>query len=141
MIYENTLKAVYEEGYHHIDWVWKSLPDEENELGIEAEDDDEDESYMQQYNKENCQRIEKIFEDLVQNLSKLGENAPKIDKEGLIKSCVLTLNKLNDEFEGSFIETTEREDLCELIEKIAVAVGLDPMEYEDADITYEWREW
>jgi hypothetical protein len=140
MTYTETLKATYEEGYHHIDWVWKSLPDEDDELGIEAEDDDEG-SYMEQYSKENCQRVEKIFEDLVENLIKLGENAPKSDKENLIKSCVLTLNALNDEFEGSFIETTEREDLCELIDKIAIAAGLDPLEYEDADITCQWREW
>ncbi len=140
MTYTETLKAAYDEGYHHIDWVWKSLPDEDEELGIEAEDGDEG-SYMEQYSKENCQRVEKIFEDLLENLSALGENAPKADKENLIKSCVLTLNALNDEFEGSFIETTEREDLCELIDKIAITAGLDPMEYEDADITYQWREW
>ena len=44
--------------------------------------------------------------------------------------------KLNDNYD-SFIETLEREELCEFIIEAASIAGL---ESED-DITEEWREW
>ncbi|MCL2370208.1 MAG: WGR domain-containing protein [Firmicutes bacterium] len=51
------------------------------------------------------------------------------------KSLALVLNQLNEEY--GFIETDEREMLCEFIDKGAELAG-----YEDADdIAGEWREW
>ncbi|MCM3575457.1 hypothetical protein M3172_19840 [Mesobacillus subterraneus] len=53
-----------------------------------------------------------------------------------VKEVVIEFNKLNEEFDY-FIETLEREELCEFIEEKAQEAGLEP----DEDITEEWREW
>jgi hypothetical protein len=40
------------------------------------------------------------------------------------------------------IETGEREDLCELIDQITIAAGMDPKNYGDGEgIADEWRNW
>ena len=54
-----------------------------------------------------------------------------------VRKTVLALNKLNDECGGSLIETGQREDLCDLIERAANQAGLET----DEDITEQWREW
>ncbi|MEH7329499.1 hypothetical protein V7085_19010, partial [Priestia megaterium] len=53
-----------------------------------------------------------------------------------VKEVVIGLNELNEQFDY-FIETLEREELCEFIIKAANAAGLETEE----DITEEWREW
>mgnify|MGYP000462481720 CR=1 FL=1 len=53
-----------------------------------------------------------------------------------VKEVVIEFNRLNDEFDY-FIETLEREELCEYIDEKAQKAGLEP----DEDITEEWREW
>jgi len=48
------------------------------------------------------------------------------------------LNKV----EAGIIETGEREDLCELIDKITIAAGLNPEDYAQGDgLADLWREW
>jgi hypothetical protein len=54
-----------------------------------------------------------------------------------VKKVVLDLNALNEQCEGSLIETEQREDLCQLILSGATRAGLDT----DEDVTEEWREW
>jgi hypothetical protein len=54
-----------------------------------------------------------------------------------VKKAVLALNALNEECEGSLIETDQREDLCQLVLMTATQAGLDT----DEDISEEWREW
>lgn len=44
-----------------------------------------------------------------------------------------------NEANGYFIETMEREELADFIDKSAKLAGLDIQ--EDEDITEEWREW
>lgn len=51
---------------------------------------------------------------------------------------MLELNKLNDDSDGALIETSEREQLCDIIIAAAQQAGL---ESDEDDITYEWREW
>lgn len=53
-----------------------------------------------------------------------------------VKEVVIKLNELNDKYDY-FIETTEREELAEFIERGAKIAGL---KFEE-DITEEWREW
>jgi len=54
---------------------------------------------------------------------------------------VLSLNELDDKIDG-LIETGEREDLCELIDQITIAAGLNPENYADGEgLADEWREW
>ena len=51
---------------------------------------------------------------------------------------VVAFNEMN-EANGYFIETMEREELADFIDKAARLAGLDIQ--EDEDITEEWREW
>ena len=97
---------------------------------------------LDQYTEENCNRAKSIFDELIGDLIKTGENAPEKEKVALFEKAVLALNDLNDEIDGSLIETGEREELCELIDQITVASGLDPADFGDgAGIADEWRDW
>jgi hypothetical protein len=96
---------------------------------------------LHQYTPENCNKAEAIFDTLISELVSTGENAAEDKKVELFKMAVLELNQLHDEVIG-FIETGEREELCELIDQITLAAGLDPANYADGDgIADEWRTW
>ncbi|MDQ0721943.1 hypothetical protein QF049_003204 [Paenibacillus sp. W4I10] len=63
------------------------------------------------------------------------------DSERMMKAVeevVVRFNEMN-EANGYFIETMEREELADFIDKAARLTGLDIE--EDEDITEEWREW
>lgn len=96
---------------------------------------------LKQYTKENCEKTQKVFDDLVEDLITLGENAPKEAKIKLFKTAVFFLNDLSDKI-PDLIETGEREELCELIDRITIAAGLNPEEFAGGEgIADEWREW
>jgi hypothetical protein len=103
--------------------------------------DDPDLGGMEQYTQENCDEAKKIFDSLINQLTILGKNADEKIKIELFEKTVLSLNKLNANVVG-LIETGEREDLCELIDKITMASGLNPKDYGDGEgIADELREW
>lgn len=84
------------------------------------------------FTAENIAATEKVLQSYTDNLSRLQEPT----KEELIekvKEVVLLLNAVNEAYDF-FIETLEREELCDFIMEKA---GLDA----DEDITEEWREW
>ncbi|MGF6355815.1 sugar-specific transcriptional regulator TrmB [Paenibacillus sp. 4624] len=54
------------------------------------------------------------------------------------EKVVVTFNEMN-EAHDYFIETMEREELADFIDKAAKLAGLHIK--EDEDITEEWREW
>ena len=96
---------------------------------------------LTQYTKENCNKIQKVFDNLIKALIDAGENASEKQKKELFKIAILKTNQLNNEIE-ELIETGEREDLCELTDKITTACGLDPQKYGDGEgLASEWREW
>lgn len=96
---------------------------------------------LTQYTEENCTKPKKVFDNLIDDLIEAGENASENDKVELFKKAILKTNQLNDQIEG-LIETGEREDLCELTDKIAIACGLNPEKYGDGEgLATEWREW
>lgn len=96
---------------------------------------------LTQYTKENCDKTRKVFDDLIASLIKSGENASEEQKKELFKTAILKTNQLNEEIDG-LIETGEREDLCELTDKITIACGLDPHKYGDGEgLASEWRDW
>jgi hypothetical protein len=96
---------------------------------------------LEQYTDENCDTTKDIFDNLISGLIALGQKAPENDKVELFKIAVLSLNSLNEQEDG-LIETGEREDLCELIDKITLASGLNPSDYADGErIADVWREW
>ncbi|MTH55357.1 hypothetical protein GKZ89_18340 [Bacillus mangrovi] len=98
---------------------WKERMDEDDDL----------------FTEENIVASEKALDQYLQELEKL-----KIGNEAEItasvKKVVLKFNELNEEYDY-FIETMEREELCEFILEAAQMCGL---KIED-DITEEWREW
>lgn len=92
-----------------------------------------------QYNPKNCKKATKIVSNLINKLetnTSLKEN----DKIKLIRLSVLEFNKLNDSLDGCFIETGEREELCDIFDNIADSIGIDSQNYEDG-IASEWRDW
>lgn len=94
---------------------------------------------LEQYTIENCEKAEKIISSLISEL----EKAPDLKEEvkiNLIKNAVLEFNKLNEELDYCFIETGEREELCDFFDNIAETIGIDTQNYEDG-IASEWREW
>ena len=96
---------------------------------------------MEQYTQENCDAAKSIFDNLISGLKSIGENAPEKEKIKLFQTTVLSLNELDDRIDG-LIETGEREDLCELIDQITIAAGLNPENYADGEgLADEWREW
>ena len=96
---------------------------------------------LEQYTEENCNKTRSIFDSLIAGLIEIGQNANEGDKVQLFKTAVLSLNNLNDQVEG-LIETGEREDLCELIDQITIAAGMNPENYADGEgIADEWRDW
>ena len=95
---------------------------------------------LEQYTRANCDAARRIFDDLLSKLVGFGESAPARDKIACFKAAVEALNQLNDKTE--IIETGEREELCELIDDIGRAVGLNPEDYGGGEgIASEWREW
>jgi hypothetical protein len=96
---------------------------------------------LEQYTEENCNKVKTVFDELIEKITKIGESASKEEKVKLFEGAILSLNKLNDQIDG-LIETGEREDLCELIDQITIASGMDPKEFGDGEgIADEWREW
>lgn len=94
---------------------------------------------LEQYTPENCNKGEEILSNLVQKLEQT-KNLSNDDKVSFIKSSVLEFNQLNDSLDGCFIETGEREELCEVFDNIADSVGINIQKYEDG-IASEWRDW
>lgn len=96
---------------------------------------------MEQYTLENCNEAKSIFDNLISKLLTIGENGSITAKEKCFEIAIKSLNKLNDKVEG-IIETGEREDLCELIDQITFASGLNPKDYAEGEgIADLWREW
>jgi hypothetical protein len=96
---------------------------------------------MLQYTKENCDKAESIVLNLVSELTKLGVECSEQIKLTAFKSSVQAMNNLNRAVPG-FIETGEREALCEIYDEIAKSVKLNPENYGEGDgIASEWREW
>jgi len=96
---------------------------------------------MSQYTLENCETVELIFDELIADLKILTSEATAEDKVILFKYAVLTTNTINKRIDD-LIETSEREDLCDLFDHITIAAGLEPEEFADGEgIADEWREW
>ena len=99
------------------------------------------ESGLEQYTEEACSSFVAIFDKLITKLTALGANAPEDAKLSLFREAIQATNALNEQDE-SLIETGEREDLCELTNRVAVAVALDPGKYGDGEgPASEWRDW
>ena len=90
------------------------------------------------YTQEHVNQCEELLEEFLASLVNLAGTSQKEQIMGAVKTVVLSLNKLNEACDRPLIETSEREQLCELIITAAKQAGLDSGE---EDITEEWREW
>ncbi len=96
---------------------------------------------MAQYTEENCAAAENVFNRLINDLKKVGEGGDSTIKLNFFEKAILQLNDLNNREEG-LIETGEREDLCDLIDELTYACGLNPEDYADGyGIADLWRDW
>jgi hypothetical protein len=71
----------------------------------------------------------------VRRLIDLGEAASEEARKAILRACIESFNELDAKL--GFIETVEREDICEEFEAIVHACGLGRY----ADLADEWREW
>jgi hypothetical protein len=99
---------------------WKQRMDEDDDL----------------FTDENINATNEVLDSYINNLKKLGDKPTEEDILECVKEVVIRLNELNDKYDY-FIETMEREELCEFIIEAARIAGLESEE----DITEEWREW
>ncbi len=98
-------------------------------------------SGMEQYTPQACAAFTSVFDQLLDRLKVLGENASEKAKMAAFQEAIEATNALNEEDE-SLIETGEREQLCELCNLIATAAGIDPQKYGDGEgPASEWRDW
>ncbi len=78
----------------------------------------------------------RIMSDTVQQLLDLGPAAPESERMAILQGCIEKFNSLDAEMDH-FIETVEREDICEEFEAIVHACGLGAHD----DLADEWRDW
>jgi hypothetical protein len=89
------------------------------------------------YTKADIKKCDKILQQFMTRLGKLGASATEVAILDCVKQVVVDLNALNSSVDGCLIETDQREDLCEYILFAAKQSGLK----QDGDVTEEWREW
>lgn len=87
------------------------------------------EGYLAPYLIETCRRILHETVDQLAGLSQ-AENDARL---AIMQACIEQFNALNAQH--TFIETLEREDICEVFGHLARLLGLD------ADLADRWREW
>ncbi|MGO4530395.1 hypothetical protein AB4Z30_15035 [Paenibacillus sp. 2TAF8] len=90
------------------------------------------------FTEERIQMSEQVLDYFLNELFALQgtKDAEQIMKS--VEKVVVTFNEMN-EAHDYFIETMEREELADFIDKAARLAGLHIKEGED--ITEEWREW
>ena len=78
----------------------------------------------------------KIMADTVERLLRLGKQASQDARMSVLRECIESFNELDSEMRH-FIETVEREDICEEFEAIVHASGMGSHE----GMADQWREW
>ena len=122
--HERSLEKIHEDLLEGMrDFMKDSLEEGENE----------DDFYYTEGDIQKCKAILDSF------LAKV-RSTPHGDADSVmatVKDTVLALNALNETCEHSLIETDQREEICDLIIKAALSVGVG----NGDDITEEWRDW
>ena len=77
-----------------------------------------------------------IMADTVLQLTRVGAGAPESERMAVPQDCIQRFNLMDAEM-GGFIETVEREAICEEFDAIVHACGLGAHE----DLADEWRDW
>ncbi len=77
----------------------------------------------------------RIMTRTVEQLLEVGSNAPEQGRMTILQQCIESFNQLDAE--SRFIETDEREDICNEFEALVHACGLGAHQ----DLADRWREW
>jgi hypothetical protein len=77
----------------------------------------------------------KLMTNTVEELLKLGPRASEKERMVVLQQCIESFNELDAEMQ--FIETVEREDICEEFEAIVHACGLG----HHKDLADRWHDW
>ncbi|MDV3427323.1 MAG: hypothetical protein LIR50_09635 [Bacillota bacterium] len=88
------------------------------------------------FTEESITESERALDDFIDGLIALKDDKNEDKIMELVAKVVSEFNTLNDKYDY-YIETLEREDLCDFIMEAAQTAGLET----DEDITEEWREW
>ena len=94
------------------------------------------ESGLEGHTPELTGKVDRALEDYVRALTKGGGKAPIM---AALKTLFAALDRINEEAEGSLLETDERELLVPVIIDAAAAAGLDVSDFPDGDPTGEFR--
>lgn len=87
------------------------------------------------FTEESIANSEKALQNFVKGIVSL-DKPTEVEILEKVREVVIKFNELNEKFDY-YIETMEREELYEFIDKLARKAGLNTNE----DITEEWREW
>ena len=87
------------------------------------------------YSKNDVEDCGKILNEF---LSEINKSNSKEEGLRIVKVTVEKLNNLNNKCDSQLIETSEREEIADIINSATSSKGYN--KYED-DITEEWREW
>jgi hypothetical protein len=90
------------------------------------------------FTPERLDLCDKIIDKYLNELLLIQGNPDQEKIMKFVEEIVISFNQLNEE-NDYFIETMEREELAEFIDKVAQLAGLEVEEGQD--ITEEWREW
>jgi len=90
------------------------------------------------FTKDGIADVEGLLKEYVVNLANLTSKKKATNIYNSAKKVVTSLNKINAKNNG-FVETMEREELCEFINTVIRVTGFEVD--KDVDLTEEWREW
>ncbi|ALF23584.1 hypothetical protein RO03_10100 [Fusobacterium nucleatum subsp. nucleatum] len=96
------------------------------------------------YKKKDISLLKKKIITYIDSLQKISKNNYSNEEMILkeVKELVDYINEFNKKFQA--IETEDREEICEIIDRCAILAGYpypNPQIQSDFDITYEWRKW
>lgn len=77
-----------------------------------------------------------IMQRTVKQLAKLGKRAPEIERMKVLQKCIESFNHIDEEM-NHFIETVERDDICDEFELLVHACGLG----KHQNLADQWRDW
>lgn len=79
---------------------------------------------------------QQIFQDAIRSIRALGSEPNEGEVFSCLRRCIERFNDLNEEY-SHFIETLEREQICECFEELVHAAGFG----HHAGLADRWREW
>lgn len=137
---EKIFPGLYEENISKKDFFIKSIEEKTTLEELKKEKPTEKwkqdmEDGDEHYSAEIIEQSEKALDLFIDNLIRLGNKSSEQKVLECVRDIVMRFNELDESY--FFIETIEREELCEFIDKAVLLAGLKI----EGDVTEEWRNW